>query len=166
MYSNRNTNYLQKLINSGKRVFKNSEIALLWGIDDKNKLHTYLSRYTQRGDLHRLAKGVYSLIQPDKLHPYEIGVALAGELSYVSLESVLFAEGMIHQPVYKVTLVGKKNREFALGDQHFISKYAPMKRLIDRQGITEIDGYAIANQDRALADMRAIKPNYYLDTNL
>lgn len=147
-------------------MFKNSEIALLWGIDDKNKLHTYLSRYTQRGDLHRLAKGVYSLIQPEKLHPYEIGVALAGELSYVSLESVLFAEGMIHQPVYRVTLVGKKNREFSLGSQQFVTRYAPMNRLIDRQGIIDIDGYAMADSDRAVADMRAIKPNYYLDTNL
>jgi predicted transcriptional regulator of viral defense system len=164
MYRIRNTDYLQKLIQSGKRVFKVSDIAILWGINDKNKLHTYLKRYTENNILFRLAKGIYSIVEPQKLHVYEIGTSVAGDLSYISLETVLFLEGKINQPVYKITLIGKKSKEFVVNDQAYICHYLPQHKLVDRQGILEKDGYAIANVERAMADMHEVKPQYFMDS--
>lgn len=166
MYSIRNTDYLQKLVESGKRVIKVSEIATLWGIDDKNKLHTYLKRYAEKKQIYRLAKGVYSIIDPTKLHTFEIGVAVAGELAYVSLETVLFLEGRINQPVQKTTLVGKKSKEFEVYGHTYICYYLPITALVDRRGIIERDGYAIATIERALTDMKTIKPHYFMDAQV
>jgi len=164
MYSSRNTDYLQMLINVDKRILKSSEIAAIWMISDKNKLHTYLKRYTQSKKLFRLGKGIYSVLPPNKLHSYEIGCSLSGDLAYVSLETVLFNQGKINQAVYKITLVGKKNKEFSFQGQDYICYYAPAHKLVNRQGILETNGYSIANLERAINDMKELKPHYFIDT--
>ncbi len=165
MYSNRNTDYLQKLVNSRKRVYKVAEIATIWSISDKNKLHTYLKRYADKKSIFRLDRGIYSLVVPTDLHPYEIGVALAGDLSYISLETALFIHGLISQPDRIITLVGKKNKRFSFGGNDYHCRYQPLKKLVDRQGIIKQKGYDIADASRAKEDLIAIKPNYYLDSN-
>jgi predicted transcriptional regulator of viral defense system len=163
MYSIRNTDYIQRLIPQRKRVFASSELALVWGITNKQTLHMTLYRYQKSGRLFRIASGIYSIVPVEKLNPYEIGCAVAGHLSYVSTESVLSAEGYINQVTRKITLVGKKRKEFTVGNHSFLCRYMSMKFLVNREGIQQYDGYAVADVTRAAADIRRVNPLYYID---
>ena len=42
-------------------VFHAHDLAILWGISDKNTLYTTLKRYTDKGLLKRIYKGLYTL---------------------------------------------------------------------------------------------------------
>ncbi len=163
MYRTRNTDYFSRLTVQGKKIFRSSELALIWGITNKNTLHTTLVRYQRRGLLCRLTTGIYSVLPFDRLNPYEIGVAIAGPLSYISCETVLADEGLINQPVFGITLVGKKRKEFTINQQKFLCRYLNAKYLVNRLGVENKDGYAIASPLRATADLKFVLPNYHLD---
>ena len=127
MYSIRNTDYLQRLINQKKKIFQSSELALLWGMTNKQTLQMTMYRYQKRGLLFRVAHGLYSVVPIEGLNPFAIGSAVAGALSYVSCESVMFQAGLINQAVRKITLVGKKQKQFSVGDHAFYCRYANPK---------------------------------------
>lgn len=159
----RNTDYLQRLTSQNKRVFGNSELALLWGITNKNTLRITLARYQKRGMLFRLYTGIYSVLPVAKLNIYEIGCAIAGPLSYISCETILATEGLINQPVYTITLMGKKRKEFLINNQKYLCRYLNPRFLINRLGILQGDGYSIASFLRANADLKRVQPDYHLD---
>ncbi len=159
----RNTDYLQKLTLQNKRVFGNSELALLWGITNKNTLRTTLARYQKRGMLFRLYTGIYSVLPIAKLNLYEIGCAIAGPLSYISCETILSTEGFINQPIYTITLMGKKRKEFLINNQKYLCRYLNPRFLINRLDILQKNGYSIASPLRASVDLKRVQPNYHLD---
>lgn len=163
MYRFRNTNYLQRLTTQNKRVFRNSELALLWGITNRNTLHTTLTRYQTREVLYRLTRGVYSVLPINKLNPYEIGCAISGPLSYISTETVMANSGIINQSVYTITLMGSKHKEFTVNDQKYLCRFLNPNFLVNRTEILEHNGYAIASDIRAVADIKHIQPKYYID---
>jgi len=159
----RNTDYLQRLTNQKKKIFQSSELALLWGMTNKHTLQMTMYRYQKKGSLFRIAHGLYSVVPVDALNPFEIGCAVSGPLSYVSCESVLFQEGFINQAVRKITLLGKKRKEFTVGKYSFSCRYLNPKFLVNREGISHHEGYSMANPLRALADLLWINPGYFVD---
>lgn len=164
MYRKRKTDYFPRLAAQGKKVFHSSELALLWGISNKNTLHTTFSRYQKRGLLYRLAVGIYSILPAEKLSPFEIGCAVAGPLSYVSTETVLFKEGLIDQSINCITLMGKKEKELIISGQRYLCRRLDGRHLVNRIGIMDKIGYAIATPIRAIADLKHINPMYHLDS--
>jgi predicted transcriptional regulator of viral defense system len=163
MYRHRNTNYLQRLTSQNKRVFRSSELALLWDITNKNTLYTTLTRYQKRGILFRLTTGLYSTLLINKLNPYELGCAISGPLSYISCETILANDGLLNQSIYSVTLMGKKRKEFTINNQKYICRFLNPKYLVNRIGISQKDGYSVASTLRAVADIKHIQPNYFID---
>lgn len=163
MYTKRNTNKLKYLSKIDKRIFRASELALLWGISNANTLKITISRSVNRGELFRLKRGLYSTIPATSLDPYEYGCAMAGSLSYVSTETILSQVGAINQLPTKITLLGKKTIEFSLGDKVYYCRYLHPHYLTNRLGIIDGNRYSEATPGRASLDLRHISPNYYLD---
>lgn len=151
------------MLEQRRNIFTTSDLAVLWGITNKNTLHTTLSRYEARGILKRISKGVYSKKKPTDLHPYELGCSLAGPFSYVSAESVLQEAGIIMQQINKVTLFGQAAKEFELFGTFYLCRYLNIKFLLNRQGISATDHYAKASISRAVADLLHLNPQYYFD---
>ncbi len=163
MYISRNTNYIQLLLSQDKRTFRTSELAVLWGVQNQNTLLVTTSRLVKRGVLHRLARGLYSTVPSVKLDIFEYGCAVSGSLSYVSAETILSNIGAINQLPTKITLFGKKTKEFSLGDHDFYCRYLRSDYLINRSGIVDNSRYSVASPGRALSDMRHILPGKYID---
>jgi predicted transcriptional regulator of viral defense system len=166
MYINRNTDYLKRLISGGKRIYRIEEIGLLWQMTNGQTLRVTVSRYQKRGWLHRLSRGVYSIIEPEKLNPFEIGCAVAGSLSYISLQTVLYIQGWINQPSRQVTLIGMKTMRFTVGVTDYYCRAIHPRFLVQRAGIEAGDGYDIATAYRALADMDYLSNKLYVDNRL
>lgn len=163
MYINRNTAKQKALLEQDRRIFRTSDLAVLWQISNKNTLLTTIKRYVKNKIFYRLAVGIYSTIPPTKLHPYEIGCAVAGPLSYISTESVLAQEGIITQQPAKITLVGKKGLEFEIAGQQYFCRYLNPNYLVNRLGITDNGRFSIAAPSRAVADLQHFHPRYHFD---
>jgi len=166
MYITRDTSKQKVLLEQERRVFRTSDLALLWEVDNRNTLLTTIKRYTQREILYSLQKGLYSTVPVNKLHIYEVGCAICGSWSYVSSETVLQKEGVIFQNLEKITLLGKKSLEFEVGGTKYLCRYLGSNFLANREGVLDDVKYSIATVDRAIADTLHINPKYYFDNEL
>lgn len=166
MYRIRNTDKQKLLLQTNQRIFKTSDLALLWGIQNRNTLTKTIQRYIDRGILFRLYKGLYSTLPIKDLNKYEVGCAIGGAFSYISAESILAKEGIIFQDIKKVTLFGKKQKEIKVGDTTYLCRYLNDRFLLNRTGINDNKGYSIATVQRALADLRHINLKFFVDNNL
>ncbi|MBU1200619.1 hypothetical protein KJ953_03790 [Patescibacteria group bacterium] len=163
MYSLRKISKQNALLKQDRRTFRTTDLAILWEINNKNTLLTTIKRYIKSNILYRIHKGLYSTMPLNKLHPYELGCALMGPLSYVSTETILQNHGVIMQNTNKITLLGKKNQEHVINNTTYLCRYLAPKYLINRTGINDQTRYATANQNRALADMEHLNSKYYFD---
>jgi predicted transcriptional regulator of viral defense system len=162
----RNTDKQKILLQTDQRIFKTSDLALLWDIQNRNTLTKTIQRYIDRGILFRIYKGLYSTLPIDNLNKYEVGCAIGGPFSYISAESILAKEGIIFQDIKKVTLFGKKQKETTVGDTTYLCRYLNDRFLLNRSGIKDNKGYSVATVQRALADLRHVNPKFFVDNNL
>lgn len=162
----RNTDKTKNLLQKNQRIFSASDLALIWEIDNRNTLLKTIQRYIDRGILFRIYKGLYATLPLDQLNKYELGCAIGGPFSYISAESVLVKEGLIMQDLKKVTLFGKKGKEIEVGGHIFLCRYLNDKYLLNRVGIDDRQGYAIASVSRAVSDLRFVNPKFFIDNTL
>ncbi len=163
MYSLRKINKQNALLKQDRRIFRTTDLSVLWEIDNKNTLLTTIKRYIKSNILYRIHKGLYSTIPLNKLHPHELGCALMGPLSYVSTETVLQNHGVIMQQTNQITLLGTKNKTYTIENNTYLCRYLAPKYLINRAGIEDQTRYATANLERATADLEHLNSKYYLD---
>ena len=166
MYRTRKTPKIKELLSQDVRIYRTSDLALLWEITNKSTLWITISRYLKKGILHKIHKGLYSTVTINKLDKFELGQAVCGISSYISGETVLQNEGIIMQSLDKITLFGNKKKEITIDGQKFLCRYLNPKYLLNRAGIIEKNRYSIASADRALADILHINPKYYIDNKL
>lgn len=166
MYMTRNMLKLKILLEQDRRIFKSTDLALLWQIGNRNTLLTTIKRYVARGILHPIKKGLYATIPIEKLDQYELGCAVCGPLSYVTTETVLQKEGLIMQNVPTITLMGSKSHKFSFNHRDYYCRYVNSRFLVNRIGIKDDIQYSIADASRALVDLRHVDPKYYVDNKL
>jgi predicted nucleotidyltransferase component of viral defense system len=162
----RNTEKQKILLQSGQKIFTTAGLAVLWDISNRNSLIKTIERYVSRGILFRIYKGLYSTLPLEKLDEYEIGCAIGGSFSYISAETVLSKNGIILQDIKKVTLFAKKQKEVTIGKTTYLCRYLNNQYLLNRVGIKDEKGYAVATVERALADIRHINPKFFVDNQL
>jgi predicted transcriptional regulator of viral defense system len=163
MYSLRKINKQDALLKQDRRVFHTADLAVLWKIDNKNTLLTTIKRYIKSEILYRIHKGLYSVIPLNKLHPFELGCAVMGPLSYVSTETILQNSGLIMQHVSQITLLGSKSKIYNINNTTYLCRYLAPQYLVNRTGINDQTRYATASLNRATADLEHLNPKYYLD---
>ncbi len=157
-------NKLNILLKSGERLFHTQDLALLWGIENRNTLYTTIKRYVQKGILIQIIKGVYSIIPVDQIDRYKLGAVLINKFCYISCETVLFIEGVINQYIYPVTYVSPISQRIN-NDDYIRFSYRQLKSefLLNPEGVRKENGYLMATKERAVADMLYFRPRYYLD---
>lgn len=162
----RNTEKQKILIQSGQRIFTTSALALLWDMPNRASLIRTISRYVNKKILFKIYKGIYSTIPVKDLNKYEIACAIGGPFSYISGETVLVKEGVLMQEINKVTLFGRKAKKVTIGGKTYLCRYLNSKYLLNRAGIKDNQAYAVASPERAVADLRYINPNFFIDNKL
>ncbi len=166
MYIIRNTNKQKELLQTDQRIFKTSDLAVLWDEQNRNTLIKTIQRYIDKGILFRIYKGLYSTLPIDNLNKYEVGCAIGGAFSYISAESILAEKGIIFQDIKKVTLFGKKEKEIVFAGTTYLCRYLNDKYLLNRSGIEDKKNYSVATVERALADIRHINSRFFVDNEL
>lgn len=162
----RKINKQNALLEQDQRIFRTSDLSVLWEIENKNTLWTTIRRYIQRKILYKIHKGLYSTIPLKKLDKYELGCAVSGYLAYVSAETVLQNSGIIFQNINTVTLFGKKKKEFEINGVSYLCRRLNQKYLLNRVYIEDTQRFSIATPERAVADVLNINPRYYFDNQL
>lgn len=129
-----------------------------------NTLRVTLHRLTDAGILHRVQRGLLSLLPPEKLDPIVLGSACLHRFCYLTTESVLRDEGYILQSVDAVTFASGVSRKFTVLGHRFISRRLHARFLHHPAGIQKMNGVLRATPQRAVADMLYFNPWYHFDT--
>lgn len=154
---------ISELINSDRRLFHTNDLAILWGIRNRNTLYTSIKRDVQKGILKPIYKGLYSTVPLAQLDPLELGKAIIHRYTYLSTESVLAREGVIFQSVYSFTFVSDINHKVSIGQWAFLYRKMKPEFLFNPAGITEQNNVFIATAERAVADILYYNPHYHFD---
>jgi len=154
---------LDRLLKSDQKLFHTQDLAVLWGIDNRNTLYTTIKRLVKKGVLIPVTKGLYSTLPIGEIDKFQLGTALIHRFCYVSCETVLEMEGVISQKVYPVTFVSSVSQKIKLGSILFLCRKLKPEVLLDPDGVIQKDGYFIATKERAISDMRYLNPKYYFD---
>ena len=154
------------LLKQNKKIFKTDDLALLWGITNRNTLLTTIKRYLKKEILYSIRKGVYSVIQPDKLNPCLLGTAYVTGFCYVSLQTVLSQENLINQEPNAIMLIGNRTLNFNIGNNQYICRKMKSKLLHNLVGIDLNQEFPIATIERAIVDILYYNPNFYFDKDI
>jgi predicted transcriptional regulator of viral defense system len=141
--------YLRALLDCQRSVFTTTDIAQLWGEARTGRLRARLQYYVQSGELVRIRKGLYA--KDRKYDRLEMATCLY-KPSYVSFESVLWHEGLIHQPAASIFVASYLSREIHC-DGQIIRIHKVRRALLKKSyGIQELPGYPVASIERAFLD--------------
>jgi len=159
-------NKIAQIANSGEVVFRDTDLAVIWRIINKNTLYTTIKRYVQQGVLERVKYGVYSLKNPKTINPDVIGAKILHQYCYVSTETILERAGILKQKITRVTFVSGSSKKFSVGDYSFSSRQMKDDFLYNNLGIYMKDGINYASIARAVADLLYFNPKYYFDSHM
>ena len=151
------------LLRSNQHLFHTQDLALLWGVKNRNTLYTTIKRYARKGILIPVIKGLYSTLPLAQIDKYALGTALIHRFCYVSCETVLANTGVINQDIVPITLVSSISLKIKFQGNFYIYRKLKPALLFNATGIEKKDGYFIADKDRATNDMLYFNPRYYLD---
>jgi len=145
-------------------IFHISDLAVIWGISNKNNLHTTLKRYAKQKLLYRVYRGLYSILPIDKVDSFLLGAKAIHGYSYVSTETVLARAGIISQKLNYITFVSSKSRRFSVGNRDYYVRQMNDRFLFNDIGIEKKSGVNFAGIDRAIADMIYYNPRAHFDS--
>lgn len=154
---------IDKLLKEENRLFHTNDLAILWGIKNKNTLYTTIKRYVKKGILLPIHKGFYSTTGLSQIHPYRLVRGYLHRFCYISCETVLFDHGVIFQKGNYITIVSDISKRFSLGNYNFLVRKIKDEFLYNREGILETNAYFIASLERAVGDILYFNPNYHFD---
>jgi hypothetical protein len=154
---------ITQLIHVGRNIFHSNDLAILWGISNKNTLYTTIKRYVQKGVLIPVYKGLYSTVPLAQLNPLELGKAVIHRYTYLSTESVLSQAGVISQATYWITFVSDLSKKITIGATSFLYRKLKAEHLFNPAGITNQNGIFTATLERAVADMLYFNPRVHFD---
>lgn len=142
-------------------VFTTSEVALILGESDLDKLKSRINYFVKKGELIQLRRGLFAK-RPD----FEI-LEAANKIftpSYISLETALQRKGITFQNYDKtVFVISYQTREIKLADYVISFKKIKEEILTNLHGIISKDGYWIATAERAFLDTIYLYKDYYFD---
>ncbi|MEK7495662.1 MAG: type IV toxin-antitoxin system AbiEi family antitoxin domain-containing protein [Patescibacteria group bacterium] len=154
---------IDSLLKLKEKLFHTGDLALLWGITNKNTLYTTIKRYVQKGILIPIHKGFYSTIPIDQIDPFKLAIGYLHRFTYVSCETVLIREGIIFQKENYLTLVSSVSKKFIIADHSYFVRQLKDNYLYYDRGIDNVNGVMTANVERAVADLLYFNPKYYFD---
>ncbi len=154
---------LQKLLQDKRSVYHVQDLAVLWGISNRNTLYTILSRYTRKGILKKIQKGLYATVPVDQIDPVELGLRALRRYGYLSTESVLAKAGVIFQEISQITLVSSCSGRFQLANHRFLVRQLKAECLYNQTGVVAHSSGGEATVERAVADLLYYDPSYHFD---
>lgn len=154
---------INELIKLDRKIYHSNDLAILWGIANKNTLYTTIKRYIKKGVLIPIYKGLYSTVPLPQLNPLELGKAIIHRYTYLTTESVLAQAGVIAQATYRYTFASDLTKKATVGSMSFLFRQLKDTYLHNPTGINNQNGIFVANPERAVADMLYFNSKYHFD---
>jgi predicted transcriptional regulator of viral defense system len=151
--------FILSLYSSKNTVFTIDEIALIMGDTSRDNLKARINYYVKKGNLLNLRKGVYA---KREYNPLELASKIYTP-SYISLETVLEKEGVIFQKYQTIFVVCYLTRKIEVDGHQFQYRRIKEEILINKEGVEQKNGYAIATKERAFLDTLYLYKDYYFD---
>ncbi len=151
------------LLKQHQKLFHTNDLAVLWGVDNRNTLYTTIKRYVAKGILIPVHKGLYATIPLEQIDPTILGAAIIHTYSYVSCETVLAQAGVLFQAGTAITFVSRFSRRFTVASHEYIVRKLADRFLFHDAGIVNDHAVATATVARAVADMRYFHPAFHFD---
>ena len=156
-------NKLSQLLRSSEKLFHTQDLALLWGILNRNTLYTVIKRFVKRGILIPIRKGLYSTVPVSEIDVLRLGSSLIHGYCYLSCETVLAKEGVISQKIFPLTFIAASSQKIRERETSFVYRKMSDKYLYSPEGIKKEGEIYVAGKERAVADMMYFNPKYYFD---
>lgn len=158
MNSSPNSQTIALLTQTRSTVFRVSDVALITGETDRNKITKRLQYAVAKGVLCSPCKGIYAL---KNFSFTELACKLYVP-SYVSLETVLQRAGVIFQYSEAITMISYLSRSLQIGDGEICYRKVKDDILVDLRGIVrgEINE---ATPERAFLDVLYLDSHYHFD---
>ncbi|HEY1645110.1 MAG TPA: hypothetical protein VGF75_01855, partial [Candidatus Saccharimonadales bacterium] len=144
---------INELLKFDRKLYHTNDLAILWGISNKNTLYTTIKRYVEKGILISIYNGLYSTVPIDQLDKVALGQAIIHKPAYLTTESVLFEHGVISQRVYAYTFVSGQSKKITVDGNSYIFRKLDDAYLNNRIGVEDKGDYFVATLERAIADM-------------
>lgn len=154
---------LNELLKLDRKIYHSNDLAILWGIANKNTLYTTIKRYIKRGVLIPVFKGLYATIPIAQLDPLILGTAIIHKFTYLSTETVLATHGVISQITYSYTFVTSLSKKVTVDDRTFLYRRLSPKFLNNPSGIEKRGDVYVATLERAVSDMLYLNPKHTFD---
>ena len=154
---------IDTLLKLKEKLFHTNDLALLWGITNKNTLYTTIKRYLQKGILIPVHKGFYSTVPIDQLDPFKLAIGYLHRFTYISCETVLIREGIIFQKENYLTLISSISKKFTISNHSYLVRRLKDSYLYYDRGIDNINGVMTANVERSIADLLYFNSAFYFD---
>jgi hypothetical protein len=148
------------MIKSGQSVFRSSDLAILWKIQDRDYLKNKIYRLVKAGALQRLRPGLFAWSED-----YDPMLA-ANKLiapSYVSLQTILAQAGAIFQYDSYIYSIAQSSAEKKIASTRYV--YRKIRDLVffQRKGIHVVDNVTRASPERAFLDWFYLNPSAAVD---
>ncbi|MBM3257611.1 MAG: hypothetical protein FJZ05_00035 [Candidatus Nealsonbacteria bacterium] len=153
-------NHILDLMKSKKTVFTFKDLILLWRKSDINFVKKKIHRYVKAGKINSIRKGIYS--KDKNYDKYELATKIYTP-SYISLETVLGAEGVTFQLYGQIFIVSYKTKEIECDGQKYSYKKIKDTILTNQAGIEWRENYNIASPERAFLDVVYLHKDYHFD---
>lgn len=151
--------FILTLYSKPQTVFTLDEISLYFPDISYINLRSKVRYFTDAGKLKRLKPGVYAKYD---YNPLELANKLY-KPSYISLETVLFKEGVVFQYYETIFLASYLTRSVRVGNINIQYRRLRGDILTNPAGVQLKEGYFIASIERAFLDAVYIYKDYYFD---
>lgn len=162
-------NKLVKIERELGRVFTAQDLAVAWEYPDESKLFELIKYYVRRGQLVRLARGLYAkqdYSEEDLRADAGLLLEVANKLvpnSYVSLFTVLRTHGVVWQYYGEVYSVAESGRKRKVRGVEFVYRQAKLEILLSDDGLEKSGQVRLAGLERAILDTLYFYPEVNLD---
>lgn len=143
-----------------EQIFHTDDLARIWGIKNRQTLAVTLKRYCDSGLLHRIYRGLYSLLPAQELDPIALGFKAINDYCYLGGETILSKYGAIFQGLSYYTFMGRKSRRFKIAGHDYYCRQLKDEFLFNSAGINNGNE---ASPERAAADIFHLNRRYHLD---
>ncbi|MEA3327999.1 MAG: hypothetical protein U9R53_11965 [Chloroflexota bacterium] len=148
------------LLTAFQTVFTVDDLAVLWQVPDRSKLWESIKYYVRTKRLYSIQRGVYAI--SEDYSPFEAGVKLFPP-AYVSFTTALAYHGVLFQYSSEIHLMAQASKRLEVGGQVFVYHQLKNAVLLNQQGIEKVEGYWIANLERAICDTSYLVPCFVFE---
>lgn len=149
-----------QLFRTKNTILTFKDISLIWGETDSNLVKSRINYHVKNKNLYQIRRGIYS--KDKDYNKFELASKIFTP-SYISLETVLYKEGIIFQFYKNIHAVSYLNREIICGKQKYTYKKIKDSILNDPEGLEDKETYFMASKERAFLDILYLYKESYFD---